>query len=158
MMGHMRLLTWLTYWGGVLNRRTGWRLSKLNRRIYSATNGVLGDATPGARVLLLTTTGRRTGRHHTVPLASWAVGRDFIVGAHAGGARMDPEWLRNLRANPGAHVQLKRESFPVEATVLGDQEREVILGQVAEENPAIRFYERRTPRVVPWVRLRRTPC
>jgi deazaflavin-dependent oxidoreductase (nitroreductase family) len=80
----------------------------------------------------------------------------LIVGAHAGGARTDPEWLHNLRANPAARVQLKHESFAIEATIVGDDERDEVLNRVADENPAIRLYERRSPRVVPWVRLRRT--
>jgi deazaflavin-dependent oxidoreductase (nitroreductase family) len=153
----LSILTWLTYRGGVINRRTGWRLSRLNAWIYRTTRGVLGDATPGARVVLLTTVGRRTGRHHTVPLASWAVGRDLVVGAHAGGARTDPEWLRNLRHNPEAHVQVKRESFAVEAIFIRNEELDAVLDAIAGESPAIRFYERQTPRAVPWVRLRRTP-
>lgn len=149
----LRFLTWLTYHGGVINRRTGWRLSRLNAWIYRVTRGAVGDATPGARVLLLTTIGRRTGRRYTVPLASWTLGQDLIVGAHAGGARVDPEWFRNLRANPKGYVQLKRESFPVEASIIGDDERDAVLDRVAREHPAIRLYERRSPRTVPWVRL-----
>jgi deazaflavin-dependent oxidoreductase (nitroreductase family) len=85
------------------------------------------------------------------------MGRDLIVGAHAGGARSDPEWLRNLRANPDACVQMKRESFTVRAVIIPDSEREAMLAAVSEANPAIGFYERRTPRAVPWVRLCRAP-
>ncbi len=95
----MKILAWLAYWGGVLNRLTGWRLSRLNRLIYRLTGGMLGNTTPGARVILLTTTGRKSGRSHTVPVAAWTDGNDLVVGSFAGGSDHDPQWLHNLRAD-----------------------------------------------------------
>jgi deazaflavin-dependent oxidoreductase (nitroreductase family) len=143
----------LVYLGGVLNRLTGWRLSTLNVWIYRATRGVLGDATPGSRVILLTTTGRKTGELYTVPVASFPLGADLIVGAHAGGARTDPHWIRNLRTNPSAKIQLKREVFSVRAEEVADDERDVVVKDVARTHPAIGFYERQAKRRVPIVRL-----
>lgn len=149
----MKVLALLTHWGGVLNRLTGWRLSRLNRWVYRVTGGVLGDATPGAHLILLTTTGRKTGQPRTVPVASWSIGSDLVVGAHAGGSRIDPQWLRNLRANPRARVQLKREVFAVEATEVPDDQRDALLCEIAKTHPFIEFYERRAPRRAPFVRL-----
>lgn len=150
-----RVFAWLTYWGAIVNRVTGWRLSRLNRWVYAVTGGRLGDSVHGADLILLTTTGRRTGRQTIVPVVAWRDGDDLIVGAHAGASPVDPQWLRNIRVNGDALVQMKREIFNVRASVLDDDEREHLVARIASDSPLVALHERRSRRRAPMVRLQR---
>jgi deazaflavin-dependent oxidoreductase (nitroreductase family) len=145
------MLARLVFWGSVLNRMSGWRMSSINRFLYRVTGGRLGGWIPGVRLLLLTTTGRRSGTKRTVPVAYWREGDDVIVGAAAGAARVDPLWVANLRADPRAAVQIKGETRSVLATELGPSEQEAFWR--ANDSPLARLIESRTPRTIPFFRL-----
>lgn len=108
-------------------------------------------------VLLLETTGRRTGRLRRAPVAYWegADGDLYIGGGAAGMTRVD--WVANLRADPRAHVWIRRRRIPVTARELQGEEYERVSAEAFERWPAAPGYERRSGRPIPFFRLRRRP-
>jgi deazaflavin-dependent oxidoreductase (nitroreductase family) len=105
-------------------------------------------------VLLLTTTGARTGRPVTVPLGFIVDdrGRVFVVASKAGAAS-HPAWFHNLRANPSATVELGDKSFQAQAVVTAGEERDRLYGLASEAVSAFSEYEKSTDRVFPVVVL-----
>ena len=96
---------------------------KLNVPIYRLSRGrLLGDM-GGSPVLLLTTTGRKSGQQRTAPVIFMRDGESLVViGSNAGNTR-PPAWALNLVANPGAEVQVRGEKWPVTARVAEGEER-----------------------------------
>lgn len=107
-------------------------------------------------LLLLTTTGARTGRPTTAPLAFGIDdrGRVFVVGSKAGSPR-HPAWFHNLRANPSVTVELGDESFTAQAVVAAGEERDRLYGMVSE---GVSEYEKNTDRVFPIIVLKGVPA
>ena len=121
---------------------------------FRANHGVVSQ--PPFPVLLLTTTGARTGRRTTVPLG-FAVdddGRVFVVASKAGAPR-HPAWFHNLRANPSVTVELGEGSFQARAVVTTGGERDRLYRRVAGDGNE---YEKNTDRVFPVVVLDGVPA
>lgn len=104
--------------------------SRINAWVYRVTNGRLGGTwriMAGFRkpvpVLLLTTTGRRSGREHTVPLLYLRDGDDIVVVASTGGLPKDPAWYLNVTANPSVGVQIGSDVQNRRARTATDEER-----------------------------------
>jgi deazaflavin-dependent oxidoreductase (nitroreductase family) len=98
-------------------------VGKLNVPIYRASGGRLFGSLDGAPVLLLTTTGRKSGQRRTAPVVYLRDGeRLVVIGSNAGNVRA-PAWALNLEANPDAEVELRRERLPVRARVAEGDER-----------------------------------
>src|ERR1700752_4770562 len=95
---------------------------------FRANNGKVAGAFEGNELLLLTTTGAMSGQPRLSPL-SCIDGRLFVI-ARYGGADVHPAWVRNLRADPRARVELGGESFGVTARELPPDEREDIIPKV----------------------------
>lgn len=131
-----------------------WAMSRIHRKLYLVSRGLLGRRLQGP-VLLLTTVGRKTGKHHTTPLLYLREGGGFaIIGSYGGDSR-HPQWWLNLRANPKADAQVGPARFPVQAKETFDQERERLwLGFVAMY-PGYLRYEGRTKRRFPIAVLER---
>lgn len=108
------------------------------------------------RVLVLHTTGRRSGIERTTTLAVHedADGSLLVVGG-AGGQSRVPDWVRNLRATPNATVTFDRERVEVHAEELTGTERAAVWIELAKRWPQIDTYERRAGREVPVIRLTR---
>jgi PPOX class probable F420-dependent enzyme/deazaflavin-dependent oxidoreductase (nitroreductase family) len=128
-----------------------------NRGIISefrASHGVVSQ--PPFPILLLTTTGARTGRPVTVPLGFAAddKGRVFVVASKAGAPR-HPAWFHNLRASPSVTVELGDRSFKARAVVTADEERDQLYGMVSA---AASEYEKNTDRVFPVIILEGVPA
>ncbi len=111
-------------------KRTRWRafqkvLGGLHRTVYRASGGKIGGKIAGVDVVLLTTTGRKSGRRRTTPLLAFREGDGFVVIASNGGQTWPPAWWLNLEASPEATVELGRDRIAVRARVLegGDRER-----------------------------------
>ena len=97
----------------------------------------------------LTTTGRRSGEPRTTPLYAWEDGdRLVIVGSWAGSAR-DPDWVRNLRANPHATIKKGRAELTVRAREVEASERDRLWKFVVEAFPMYATYQRKTERIIP---------
>ena len=86
-------------------------------------------------VLLLTTTGRKSGQRRTVPVSYFEEGSTLFVIASNAGRENHPAWYLNLVANPNAEIEIKRSRRPVTARVATPQEREHLLAYVAIQNP-----------------------
>ena len=96
--------------------------TKLHSFVYHATNGRLGGYLAGGPVLLLTATGRKSDRERTVPLLYIRDGERFVVVGSNGGTATHPAWWLNLKANPGATVEVGGRSLRVRAEEAGPEE------------------------------------
>ena len=122
---------------------------------FRANEGRVGGPFQGAPMLLLTTTGRRSGERRTNPMMYMADGDRLLVFASKGGAPTDPDWYRNLVANPDVTVELGSESFQAHATVLQGDERDRLYAEQSRRYPGFAEYQRNTTRVIPVVALAR---
>ncbi|MDT7755592.1 MAG: hypothetical protein QOH27_1490 [Mycobacterium sp.] len=110
----------------------------------------------GDNLLLLTTTGAKSGQPRLSPLAYLAIdGRTIIVGSYAG-APKDPAWVHNLRANPRAHIELGADSYDVLARELPTTERDEVVPAIIAIAPVFADYQSKTSRVIPLFELTRT--
>lgn len=136
--------------------RIGLALLHVHQAIYEVTDGRLGHRLLGLPCLLLRTTGGRTGKRRTAALVYARDGGDYLVVGSLGGADHAPGWLHNVRARPQVGVQIARDRFVAEATVVerghGDHDR---LWRLVNENSGGRYdrYQARTNRPIPVVRL-----
>ena len=129
-------------------------LGTLHRGLYRASGGKLGKTFFGTPVLLLTTTGRRTGRPRTWPLTYLSEGENLIVIASNGGQPNHPAWYLNLWAKPRVSVQLGQRNYKMIAQIPEGDERARLWSRVVEEYPAYAEYQRKTDRQIPVVVLR----
>jgi deazaflavin-dependent oxidoreductase (nitroreductase family) len=109
----------------------------------------------GGRLLLLTTTGRRSGQDRVNPLAFTRDGDRHIVIASKGGAPTNPEWYLNLVANPQVTVEVGDERFTAKASVPEGAERDRLYEAQAKLMPGFAEYQRNTTRRIPVVVLER---
>jgi deazaflavin-dependent oxidoreductase (nitroreductase family) len=122
---------------------------------FRTNEGKVGGPFEGGTLLLLTTTGARSGRSRLNPLAYFTIdGRMIIVGSFAG-APKDPAWAHNLRANPRAHIEVGTDSYDVTARELSPTEREELYPKVVEAAPGFAEYQSKTSRVIPLFELQR---
>ncbi|MDX6327083.1 MAG: hypothetical protein QOK15_3437 [Nocardioidaceae bacterium] len=122
---------------------------------FRANDGKVGGRFEGAPLLLLHSTGAKTGQERVNPMMYLAVGDGFAVFASKAGADTNPDWYHNLRANPEARIEVGTETIDVSARVLDEAEREPIWEKQKERYPGFADYERNTDRVIPVVLLER---
>ncbi|MFI2336520.1 nitroreductase family deazaflavin-dependent oxidoreductase [Nocardia rhamnosiphila] len=120
---------------------------------YEETDGEVGHEWNGTHILLLTTTGRKTGRPRTSALIYGRDGADYLVVASAGGASKHPAWYLNLRANPEAEIRIKAERVRVTAHTAAEAERPRLWALATQYWPNYDVYQTRTSRVIPLVVL-----
>lgn len=124
---------------------------------YRETGGEVGHIWKrGAKTLLLTTTGRKTGRPTTTPLIYENDGDDYVVVASQGGAPADPGWYRNLAKNPRVEVQVKGDVFTAQARTASGEERTRLWKLASQQWPDFDTYQKRTDRTIPVVVLERS--
>ena len=138
-----------------LRPRTIKALSRLHTGAYRLTRGRLGRRLAHHDILLLTTTGRVTGRPHTVPLLYLRVEDEIVVFASFDGHPRHPAWYLNLRANPRAVAQVSGERFAVTSREATPDERPHLWALAVAEHPGYAGYQERTNRLIPVVLLRR---
>jgi deazaflavin-dependent oxidoreductase (nitroreductase family) len=126
---------------------------------FRANRGVIREGPfTGRDVLILTTTGARTGQPRTHPLVYTRDGDRYLVIASKGGADTHPSWYHNLRANPEVTVEVGPETFRARAIpVASGPERRRLYDQHAAINPQFTTYETKTTRVIPAILLERLP-
>jgi deazaflavin-dependent oxidoreductase (nitroreductase family) len=130
-------------------------LGTLHRWLYRVSGGKLGKAFFGSPILLLTTTGRKTGSSRTWPLTYLQDERGrFIVAAAYGGQPKHPAWYLNLRANPYVAVQHGGQTRAMVAEVAEGEKRSQLWSRLIEAYPAYADYQRKTERQIPVVVLR----
>ncbi|HEY8775291.1 MAG TPA: nitroreductase family deazaflavin-dependent oxidoreductase [Gaiellaceae bacterium] len=128
-------------------------LGGVHRRIYRLTGGKVGGRLGKLPVLLLTTTGRKSGRPRTQPLVYTQVGDGYAVIASKGGAAQHPLWYLNLREDPSAAVTVGRETRKVRARDAEGGERERLWRTLADLYPGYERYAQKTSRRIPVVVL-----
>ena len=125
-------------------------------RRYIQTDGAEGHDWQGAKVLLLSTTGRRTGTHRTTPLIYGTRDADYVVIASRGGAPEHPAWYLNLVAEPKVEVQVRADRFTARARTATGAERSELWEAAVQRWPAYDGYQSKTEREIPVVVLERT--
>ncbi|MGW4033475.1 nitroreductase/quinone reductase family protein [Streptomyces sp. NPDC004838] len=121
---------------------------------FRANSGEVGGPFEGARLLLLTTTGARSGTRHTTPLGYLPDGGDrVLVIASGGGAPRHPAWYHNLLANPRVTVESGVFTYDAQAEVLTGKERDSAFARAVEADPGWADYQAKTTRVIPVVAL-----
>lgn len=124
-------------------------IGKLNVPVYRATKGRLMGTVSRAPVLLLTTTGRRSGATRTAPVLYMRDGERLIVIASNAGNKHAPAWSLNLKANPDAEVQVGAERRPVRARVAQEPERGELWRAMNEQYAGFEEYRQHTSREIP---------
>ena len=122
---------------------------------FRTNEGKVGGHFEGRTLLLLTTTGAKTGRAHTTPAIYLEDGGRYIVFASNGGAPNNPGWYHNVRANPDVLVEVGTESFPATAAVLEGPGRDELFRRQADRDPSFDEYQAGMARVMPVVALTR---
>ncbi|MEU3300277.1 nitroreductase/quinone reductase family protein [Streptomyces sp. NPDC006678] len=121
---------------------------------FRANRGRVGGYFEGARLLLLTTTGARTGAPHTTPVGYLHDGGErVLVIASAGGSPKHPDWFRNLLADPRLTVEDGVFTYAARAVVLEGEDRDRAFARAVEADPGWGEYQARTERVIPVVAL-----
>lgn len=132
-------------------------LSALHRGLYRLTDGRVGKWLPrvDAPMLLLTTTGRRSGDAHEVPLLYLEVEEGWLVIASFGGRPYHPAWYLNLRDAPACEIQIDGDRIAVMAATVGPERRAELWPEVVAAYPGYRDYQAKTDREIPLVVLSR---
>jgi deazaflavin-dependent oxidoreductase (nitroreductase family) len=116
---------------------------------FRANGGKVGGLFTGATLLLLHTTGAKSGQQRVSPVMYFRFdGKLMIVGSYAG-ADVDPAWVHNLRAHSRAHIEIGTESYDVESHELPRAERDVAFGHVVKTAPGFGEYQSKTDRIIP---------
>jgi deazaflavin-dependent oxidoreductase (nitroreductase family) len=132
-------------------------MSDFNRKIideFRANEGKVGGPFEGAPVLLLTSTGAKSGEQRTTPVVYQPDGERMVIFASKAGAPENPAWYHNLRANPTATVEVGADTVEVEAVVTDGDERERLFNKQKQLMPQFADYEQKTTRQIPVVALK----
>jgi deazaflavin-dependent oxidoreductase (nitroreductase family) len=130
-------------------------MTTLHRSIYRLTGGRVGGKAAGMSVLLLTTTGRKTGTKRTVPLSYFEDGDAYVLVGSKGGAPKHPAWYLNLEAHPEVEVQVGSEQRRMRARRASPEQAERLWPQILERAPLYGKYRAKTRREIPLVLLER---
>jgi len=121
---------------------------------FRAHHGRVGGPFEGGRLLLLTTTGARTGTPHTTPVGYLPDGGEHVlVIASAAGSPKHPDWYHNLLAHPQVTVESGVFTYEAQAVVLAGEEREQAWARAVEADPGWAEYQKKTERIIPVVAL-----
>jgi deazaflavin-dependent oxidoreductase (nitroreductase family) len=131
-------------------------VTTLHTEVYRRTGGKLGATARGVPpMVLLTTTGRRSGQPRTTPLAGLPDGDRYLLVASFGGDDRDPQWFKNLQANPEATIQVGGDTIRVRAKVATAEEKTALWPKVVAAYKGFESYQRKTSRDIPVVILTR---
>ena len=134
-------------------------MSDFNQKIieeFRANAGKVGGPFQGAQLLLLHTTGAKSGQDRIAPLAYRNDGGHFVVFASKAGAPTNPDWYHNLVANPAVTVELGTEQFQARARIAEDDEHDRIWEAQKRDVPNFAEYEKKTDRRIPVIVLERS--
>lgn len=126
-----------------------------HRAIYRMTKGRIGASFAGRPMLLLTTTGRKSGELRTTPLSYLRDGDDCVIVASNNGGDRHPAWWLNIEASSSASVEVGSEAWAVEALRAEGEAYERLWPMLLEYNPQYAGYQAKTSRAIPVVVLRR---
>ncbi len=129
-----------------------------NRRViaeFRANGGKVGPPFEGAPMILLATTGAKSGQQRVSPLVYTQDSDRIVIIASKAGAPTNPDWYYNLVANPEVTAEVGTETFKARANVLDEPERTRVFDQVSAQMPGFAEYQRNTTRIIPVVVLER---
>lgn len=129
-----------------------------NRKVieeFHANGGKVGEQPNGAALLLLTTTGAKSGKRRVNPLAYTTDGDRLVIIASKGGAPSSPDWYYNLLAHPQVTVEVGTETFEATAQVVTGEERDTLYAKQAAIMPNFAEYQQKTTRKIPVIVLER---
>lgn len=129
----------------------GWNREVIEE--FRANEGRVGGRFEGAPMVLLHTTGARSGAERINPLMYLPDGDRVVVFASKGGAPDNPDWYYNLLANPAVTIEVGTQTRPASARVAGRDERDTLYAEQAKRYPQFAEYEKLTTRTIPVVVL-----
>jgi len=127
-----------------------------NRKIideFRSSEGKVGGQFEGAPILLLNTTGARSGQTRTNPVMYMAEGQHIYVFASKAGAPTNPDWYHNLKANPSVTVEIGTDKRPARAEEVTGPERDRIYAEQSARYPGFAEYQEKTTRTIPVIEL-----
>jgi deazaflavin-dependent oxidoreductase (nitroreductase family) len=122
---------------------------------FRANAGKVGGPFDGAPMVLLHTTGAKTGKERVIPVVYQPLGESIVVFASKGGAPTHPDWYHNLRTNPRVKVEVGTDTYDAQARVAEGDERERIWSRQKQVMPGFADYEQKTSRQIPVIILER---
>jgi deazaflavin-dependent oxidoreductase (nitroreductase family) len=122
---------------------------------FRANGGKVTGPFTQADLLLLTTTGAKSGQRRVSPLAYFHIDDKLIIIGSFAGAPVNPAWVHNLRANPQARVEIGTDVFDATARELPSAERDELFPKIAAVAPGFAEYQSKTSRVIPLFELQR---
>jgi deazaflavin-dependent oxidoreductase (nitroreductase family) len=126
-------------------------INDFNRKViadFRANGGKVGPPFEGAPMILVTHRGAKSGKEYTTPLV-YRDGDRYVIIASKAGAPDDPQWFRNMVANPAVTVEVGTEAFAAVASVAQGEERTRLFRAQAALMPNFAEYEQKTSRVIP---------
>jgi deazaflavin-dependent oxidoreductase (nitroreductase family) len=122
---------------------------------FRANNGKVSGRFEGRPVLLLTTTGAKSGRKYILPLVYLPDGDRLLIFASKAGSPTHPDWYHNLVANPTVTVEVGSETYDATATTITGEERDRLYQRQVDAMPMFGEYQQKTSRVIPVIALER---
>jgi len=123
---------------------------------FRANGGKVGGMFEGAPMMLLTTTGAKSGQPRVAPLVYTTDGDRIVIIASKGGAPTHPDWYHNVAANPEVTVEVGTEKFPARAEIATEPERTRLFNAQADIMPNFYEYQKNTDRTIPVITISRT--
>jgi deazaflavin-dependent oxidoreductase (nitroreductase family) len=130
-------------------------LGEKHVRVYRETHGEQGYLWNGVPILLLTTTGRKSGEPRTIPIIFTPYKDSYVIIASKGGSPTHPKWYLNILEDSKVSVQIKAEIFKAVARTAASPERETIWAEAVKSWPNFNLYQTRTTRQIPVVVIER---
>ncbi len=121
--------------------------------LYQRTNGKIGGTVQGLPVLLLTTTGRRTGKKRITPLGYFEHDGYYVITASNAGFDTHPAWFHNLKSHPQVALQIRDKHLTAIAEPVNPMLRQQLWTKLVERAPGYGAYQKRTTREIPLVAL-----
>ena len=131
-------------------------MSDFNKEIiqeFRANDGIVGGMFEGMSLLLVHTTGAKSGQLRINPTAYIKDGENLIIAASKGGADSHPDWYHNLVSNPQVIVEVGSETISALAEVPSEPERSNLYDKLASKYPMFNEYKTKTKRVIPIIKL-----
>jgi deazaflavin-dependent oxidoreductase (nitroreductase family) len=123
---------------------------------FRANEGKVGGMFEGANIVLITTTGAKSGRQRTNPLAYLPDGERIVIFGSNGGADTNPAWFHNVKANPDITVEVGTDKYDATAKQVEDRsERDALYARIVAVSSGFGDYEKKTERLIPVVALYR---
>ncbi|MCA0454953.1 MAG: nitroreductase family deazaflavin-dependent oxidoreductase [Chloroflexi bacterium] len=129
----------------------------LNIILYRLTNGAVGSSMGGALLLLLTTTGRKTGKQRTTPLRYFPHEDGYIVVASNYGKEKPPAWFFNIQANPNVKIQVVNKHMNARAEIASDARQPALYQRFIDADPRFIEYAQTAKRTIAVIILHPQP-